>query len=210
MFSPVHRIPLGEQGCARYQRPIPSICSQRLRNYRCERKPQSRIVGREANRMRIIVSTFLLLLFSPMVGCNGEPESSAVDALIRFNDGSITTDAANLTPTDAAPGIPSSDGAVGVSCGAELCTGSQICCAGLAGASCTEPGACTGFPASCDGPEDCTTAGEVCCGSQTGSSCQPQASCQTVVCRTPSDCPNQGDSCCDLFVAKACFAQCPF
>jgi hypothetical protein len=89
----------------------------------------------------------------------------------------------------------------GVTCGAAVCTGTQVCCAYASELTCSEPAACTGdFQAACDGAEDCS--GGVCCGGPTSKSteCKP-ATCDPllILCKTQYEC-GCGVNCCPFTV----------
>lgn len=108
---------------------------------------------------------------------------------------------------------------MGVMCGGAVCGAAEVCCitrgAGgmMISQACTAPAACTGIPASCDGPEDCAT-GEACCGSggiggMGSAMCTPEAMCGFIrLCHVTADCPNAGDTCCSFMGASVCSPRC--
>ena len=107
---------------------------------------------------------------------------------------------------DAPPPAPDASPFIGVTCGTQTCTGSDVCCVpgfggGNTGPSCAQQCPAGDSPYACDGPEDCS-GGSVCCLSRSGSSCTDANSCGgfnggSVACRSDNDCSN-GDTCCPV------------
>jgi len=161
------------------------------------------------------ILAFTLALTTATLGCgdDGAPSGenidgggiSAADADPNAPDADPTAPDADPSAPDANPnapdagGIDGGGGTVGIECGTMTCSGDQICCNvrnGMAlDQTCTAPGDCAGAPATCDGPEDCTTGGDICCASQGGAACQAAGGCQFVLCHDASDC-SAGQMCC--------------
>jgi hypothetical protein len=117
---------------------------------------------------------------------------------------------------DSAPG--GADAAIGVACGAEVCDpANQECCVDNGGGqTCVDQGNCAGFTLTCDGPEDCMTAGDACCavggGGGGGTECRGTGGgCQAELCHVQTDCTTATDQCCPIPTVgySACFAVCP-
>ncbi len=157
------------------------------------------------NAVKIISLSIALAL---TLGCQGGTGSNgtATDANGTLDDANGTLSDANGARIDASPNSPpdasviTPDGGFnGVECGDTICSSAEECCVeGFGSGSCVNTGTCKGSTVSCDGPEDCSSAGDVCCGDGPGAVCDNSNSCSSEVCNSPDDCPIKGESCCSF------------
>lgn len=171
-------------------------------------------------RPEIIIAGLLMLAGG--AGCSSDEEipgamdaaGGAADAPVNLADADPTAPDADPTTPDADPTAPDADpilpdGSVGVTCGTETCTGTEVCCStfamGSTSQTCTEPGDCQGSASSCDGPEDCGM-DDICCGGFTGgAACQPASqACQFELCHTAGDCSDAAHICCTFQGTSFC------
>jgi hypothetical protein len=147
-----------------------------------------------------------LLALTLLIACGGADEARPIDAPPGGDVDAATIDGGVAGP-DAAE--------YGVRCGdqQELCVpgSSQGCCEDADAGTACEPlgGLCLDRLTSCDGPEDCMTAGDVCCDFGFGPSCTEPSNCTTkgggtTICHGDDHCPNDAPTCCDGVCAATC------
>ncbi len=159
--------------------------------------------------MKAVTKISFSIALALTLGCQGGSGSNAAatdangtidDANGALDDanGAILADASTNSTPDAS--IVTPDGGFnGVECGGEICSPAEECCVeGFGSGTCVNTGTCEGSTVSCDGPEDCSSAGDVCCGDGAGAVCENSDSCSTEVCNSPDDCPIKGESCCSF------------
>lgn len=151
--------------------------------------------------------TLSILITIALTAC-GNDKKPAVDA--SGNDGT-PGDGASVDSTSGSH----SDAAVGVTCGATACTGTDECCVGSGGSTCVYQDTCATVTFACDGPEDCGT-NEVCCFGNGGpggggAGCKLVSQCTNNACHFDSDCPANTPKCCPVGQSpySACLTQCP-
>ena len=144
-------------------------------------------------------SPMLLLAVSfGVLGCGDDANPPVTD------DGAVADGTADDGGIDAPP-----DGAVGIACGTETCTGTDECCV-QPGAQqmCVAAGTCQTTTFTCDGPEDCATTESCCPVAGGGTQCTTGPTCQVAGCQVMTDCPNN-QMCCTVGMQKVCAPQCP-
>lgn len=102
-----------------------------------------------------------------------------------------------------------------VECGAAVCEGEAVCCAGFAGTRCAEGGQCEAaeLAITCDGPEECGAGQRCCAGFPLGAACVAECGAnEQIRCHEDADCDGQRCQPCDfppVGAVRICADVCP-